>query len=89
MTNSPTAALPLTGLRVIDLTRVLAGPLCTMLLGDMGAEIIKIEDPADGDETRHWAPFVGGWSTYFLSVNRNKKERRDRFEVGRRQTSSR
>ncbi len=73
MTSSPTAALPLTGLRVIDFTRVLAGPLCTMLLGDMGAEIIKIEDPADGDETRHWAPFVGGWSTYFLSVNRNKK----------------
>ena len=64
---------PLSGLKVIDLTRVLAGPLCTMLLGDMGAEVIKIEDPQDGDETRAWAPLVDGWSTYFLSVNRNKK----------------
>jgi formyl-CoA transferase len=73
MTNLPNAALPLSGLRVIDFTRVLAGPMCTMLLGDMGAEVIKIEDPAHGDETREWAPFVGGWSTYFLSVNRNKK----------------
>ena len=65
--------LPLRGLKVIDFTRVLAGPLCTMLLGDMGAEVIKIEDPRHGDDTRAWAPFVGGWSTYFLSVNRNKK----------------
>jgi formyl-CoA transferase len=73
MTSLPNAALPLSGLRVIDFTRVLAGPMCTMLLGDMGAEVIKIEDPAHGDETREWAPFVGGWSTYFLSVNRNKK----------------
>jgi crotonobetainyl-CoA:carnitine CoA-transferase CaiB-like acyl-CoA transferase len=64
---------PLTGLKVIDLTRVLAGPLCTMLLGDMGAEVIKIEDPRHGDDTRDWAPFVDGWSTYYLSVNRNKK----------------
>jgi crotonobetainyl-CoA:carnitine CoA-transferase CaiB-like acyl-CoA transferase len=64
---------PLSGLRVIDFTRVLAGPFCTMLLGDMGAEIIKIEDPRHGDETRGWAPFVDGWSTYYLSVNRNKK----------------
>ena len=67
------APLPLQGLRVVDLTRVLAGPLCTMLLGDMGAEVIKIEDPRGGDDTRAWAPFVDGWSTYFLSVNRNKK----------------
>ena len=66
-------ALPLSGLKVIDFSRVLAGPLCTMLLGDMGAEVIKIEDPRHGDDTRAWAPFVGGWSTYFLSVNRNKK----------------
>ena len=65
--------LPLRGLRVIDFTRVLAGPLCTMLLGDMGAEVIKIEDPRHGDDTREWAPFVDGWSTYYLSVNRNKK----------------
>ena len=47
--------------------------MCTMLLGDMGAEVIKIEYPVHGDETREWAPFVGGWSTYYLSVNRNKK----------------
>src|SRR6185503_8959120 len=66
-------ALPLGGLKVIDFSRVLAGPLCTMLLGDMGAEVIKIEDPRHGDDTRAWAPFVGGWSTYYLSVNRNKK----------------
>ena len=68
-----TEQLPLRGLKVLDFTRVLAGPLCTMLLGDMGAEVIKIEDPRHGDDTRDWAPFVGGWSTYFLSVNRNKK----------------
>ena len=64
MTEQASAALPLAGLRVLDLTRVLAGPMCTMLLGDMGAEIIKIEDPAHGDDTREWAPLVGGWSTY-------------------------
>ena len=73
MTEPSTAPLPLAGLRVLDLTRVLAGPLCTMLLGDMGAEVIKIEDPEEGDEVRGWPPFVGGWSTYFLSINRNKK----------------
>jgi formyl-CoA transferase len=67
------AALPLSGIRVIDFTRVLAGPLCTMLLGDMGAEVVKIEDPRHGDDTRGWAPFVDGWSTYYLGVNRNKK----------------
>jgi len=71
--TSPHSELPLSGLTVIDFTRVLAGPLCTMLLGDMGAEVIKIEDPRHGDDTREWAPFVGGWSTYFLGVNRNKK----------------
>jgi crotonobetainyl-CoA:carnitine CoA-transferase CaiB-like acyl-CoA transferase len=73
MTAQTQARLPLQGLKVVDFTRVLAGPLCTMLLGDMGAEVIKIEDPRHGDDTRAWAPFVGGWSTYFLSVNRNKK----------------
>jgi crotonobetainyl-CoA:carnitine CoA-transferase CaiB-like acyl-CoA transferase len=67
------AVLPLAGLKVVDFTRVLAGPLCTMLLGDMGAEVVKIEDPRHGDDTRAWAPFADGWSTYFLSVNRNKK----------------
>ncbi len=73
MTDTVNPDLPLRGLRVIDFTRVLAGPLCTMLLGDMGAEVIKIEDPRHGDDTRAWAPFVGGWSTYFLTVNRNKQ----------------
>jgi crotonobetainyl-CoA:carnitine CoA-transferase CaiB-like acyl-CoA transferase len=64
---------PLDGVRVIDLTRVLAGPYCTMLLGDMGAEVVKIEEPEHGDDTRGWAPFVDGWSTYFAGVNRSKK----------------
>jgi len=64
---------PLQGVRVVDLTRVLAGPFCAMSLGDMGAEIIKIEEPGKGDDTRGWPPFVGGEATYFLSVNRNKK----------------
>jgi crotonobetainyl-CoA:carnitine CoA-transferase CaiB-like acyl-CoA transferase len=73
MVENEAADLPLSGLKVIDFTRVLAGPLCTMLLGDMGAEVIKIEDPRHGDDTRAWAPFVGAWSTYYLGVNRNKK----------------
>jgi len=73
MTEAVQADLPLSGLKVLDFTRVLAGPLCTMLLGDMGADVIKIEDPRHGDDTREWAPFVAGWSTYYLSVNRNKK----------------
>ncbi len=64
---------PLAGVRVIDLTRVLAGPFCAMSLGDMGAEVIKIEEPGKGDDTRGWPPFVSGEATYFLSVNRNKK----------------
>jgi crotonobetainyl-CoA:carnitine CoA-transferase CaiB-like acyl-CoA transferase len=64
---------PLDGIRVIDLSRVVAGPFCTMLLGDMGADVIKIEEPRRGDDTREWAPIVNGWSTYFLGLNRNKK----------------
>jgi len=64
---------PLAGIRVLDLTRVLAGPFCSMILGDMGAEIIKVEEPGKGDDTRGWPPFSGGEATYFLSVNRNKK----------------
>ncbi|HWM78754.1 MAG TPA: CoA transferase [Methylomirabilota bacterium] len=64
---------PLAGVRVLDLTRVLAGPFCSMILGDMGAEIIKVEEPGKGDDTRGWPPFSGGEATYFLSVNRNKK----------------
>ncbi|XP_076237850.1 succinyl-CoA:glutarate CoA-transferase [Calliopsis andreniformis] len=67
---------PLSGIRVLDLTRIVAGPYCTMILGDLGAEILKIEKPKTGDEARKWGPpFIKGTqeSTYFLSVNRNKK----------------
>ena len=65
---------PLDGITVLDLTRVLSGPYCTMLLGDMGARVIKIEQPGKGDDTRHWGPpFLDGESTYFLSINRNKE----------------
>ncbi|CAK6979817.1 succinate--hydroxymethylglutarate CoA-transferase isoform X2 [Scomber scombrus] len=65
---------PLDGVRVLDLTRVLAGPFATMILGDLGAEVIKVERPGAGDDTRAWGPpFVGTESAYFLSVNRNKK----------------
>jgi len=64
---------PLAGLRVIDLTRVLAGPLATQFLGDLGAEILKVEPPGKGDETRGFAPFVGGESHYFLGLNRGKR----------------
>lgn len=65
---------PLSGVRVLDLTRILAGPFATMILGDLGAEVIKVEHPSKGDETRSWGPpFVGSESCYFLSVNRNKK----------------
>ena len=66
--------LPLRGLRVIDLTQDFAGPFCTMMLSDLGAEVIKIEKPGVGDETRAWGPpFVNGVSYYFLSLNRGKK----------------
>ena len=65
---------PLSGVRVLDLSRVLAGPFCTMVLGDLGAEVIKIERPDGGDDTRAWGPpFAAGESAYYLSVNRNKK----------------
>ena len=63
----------LRGIRVLDLTRVLAGPYCTMLLGDMGAEIIKIEVPGHGDDSRRYPPFIGEESAYFMNLNRNKK----------------
>jgi crotonobetainyl-CoA:carnitine CoA-transferase CaiB-like acyl-CoA transferase len=70
--------LPLAGVRVLDFTRVLAGPYCTMLLGDMGAEVIKIEEPERGDETRQWGPPWAGdgedrMSAYYLCANRNKR----------------
>ncbi len=65
---------PLDGIRVLDLSRVLTGPFCSMLLGDLGAEVIKIEIPKTGDDTRQWGPpFIHGESAYFLSINRNKK----------------
>lgn len=64
----------LEGRKVVDLTRVLAGPLCTMWLGDMGADVIKIERPGHGDDTRTWGPpFAGTESAYYLGVNRNKR----------------
>src|SRR5256885_7992646 len=65
---------PLAGIRVLDLTRILAGPLCTMMLGDMGADVIKVEPPETGDNTRAWGPpFLAGDAVYFLGVNRNKR----------------
>ncbi|WP_028963645.1 CaiB/BaiF CoA transferase family protein [Sulfobacillus thermosulfidooxidans] len=64
---------PFEGLRIIDLTRILSGPYCTMYFADLGAEVIKIEPP-QGDDTRHWGPpFIDSESTYFLSINRNKR----------------
>src|SRR5688572_366701 len=65
---------PLDGITVVDLTRVLSGPYCTMLLADLGARVIKIEQPGKGDDTRAWGPpFLNGESAYFLSINRNKE----------------
>lgn len=64
---------PLAGLKVLDLTRVLAGPFCTMLLSDLGAEVVKIERPITGDDSRYFGPFKNGQSLYFLSLNRAKK----------------
>jgi crotonobetainyl-CoA:carnitine CoA-transferase CaiB-like acyl-CoA transferase len=66
--------LPLAGVRVIDLTRVMVGPYCTMMLGDLGADVVKVEIPGRGDDTRHWGPpFAGSESVYYLSINRNKR----------------
>ncbi len=66
--------LPLAGVRVVDLTRILAGPFATQRLGDLGADVIKVENPDGGDDTRGWGPpFVNGVSTYFFAVNRNKR----------------
>jgi formyl-CoA transferase len=65
---------PLDGVRVLDLTRVVAGPYCSMFLGDLGAEVVKVEQPGAGDDTRGWGPpFAGGESAYYLCINRNKK----------------
>ncbi|HEV2239333.1 MAG TPA: CoA transferase [Ktedonobacterales bacterium] len=66
--------LPLEGVRVVDLTRALAGPYCTMMLGDLGADVVKVETPGTGDDSRQWGPpFEGGESSYFLGTNRNKR----------------
>ncbi len=64
---------PLENIKVLDLTRVLAGPFCTMILSDLGAEIVKVEIPVKGDDSRHFGPFMNGKSLYFLSINRAKK----------------
>src|SRR5271170_823232 len=70
----PRTAGPLAGLRVLDLTRALAGPFATMVLGDLGADVIKVEDIWHGDDTRRWGPpFQGDDAAYFLSINRNKR----------------
>lgn len=72
--TGPAVPGALDGIRVIDLTRVLAGPFCAMLLGDMGADVIKVEQPGRGDDTRAWGPpFVGEESAYYLGINRNKR----------------
>jgi crotonobetainyl-CoA:carnitine CoA-transferase CaiB-like acyl-CoA transferase len=74
MTETPSAAGALAGVRVLDLTRVLAGPTCAMMLGDMGADVIKVEPPTGGDDTRSWGPpFAAGEAAYYLSANRNKR----------------
>ena len=77
MTHAPDPPA-LAGLRVLDLSRVLAGPLCTAILGDLGAEVIKVERPEWGDDTRQWGPpwaegSAGREAAYFLAVNRNKR----------------
>ena len=64
---------PLQGIRVVDLTRVVAGPFCTMMLGDMGAEVLKIEEPSHGDDTRGWGPFISGTGAFYFELNRSKK----------------
>jgi len=74
MSDSPQTGQALEGVRVLDLSRILAGPFCTMMLGDLGAEIIKLERPGSGDDTRTWGPpFSGGESAYYLCCNRNKR----------------
>ena len=71
MTQSSTG--PLSGITVIDLSRILAGPYCTFLMAEMGARVIKVEPPKGGDDARAYGPFVNGKSTYFASINRGKE----------------
>ncbi len=74
MADLKTGAAPLAGRRVLDLSRVLAGPWCTMVLADLGADVTKVEHPNGGDDTRHWGPpYTGGESAYYLCANRNKR----------------
>lgn len=74
MSDTITTDLPLKGYRILDLSRILAGPYCTMILGDQGAEVLKVERPGTGDDTRTWGPpFSGGESAYYICCNRNKK----------------
>ena len=68
------AGLPLSGMVVLDLSQIMAGPVCTMTLADMGADVIKVEKPQGGDDARRMGPpFIQGWSAGFLAVNRNKR----------------
>jgi CoA:oxalate CoA-transferase len=73
MTQSSKASGPLEGILVIDLSRILAGPYCTLLMAEMGARVIKVEPPKGGDDARAYGPFINGKSTYFASVNRGKE----------------
>ncbi|HSB71847.1 MAG TPA: CaiB/BaiF CoA-transferase family protein [Candidatus Methylomirabilis sp.] len=74
MTAKPSSGRLLEGIRVLDLSRIIAGPFCSQILGDMGADVIKVEQPGVGDETRTWGPpFTGGEAAYFFCVNRNKR----------------
>ncbi len=66
-------SLPLASIRVLDLSRALSGPFCTMILGDLGADVVKVEPLPNGEMIRTWGPFHDGIGTYFLSVNRNKR----------------
>ncbi len=66
---------PLTGIKIVDLTRVVAGPFCTMMLGDMGAEVLKIEEPKHGDDSRAWAPLHGGDRQLFSRAQPQQEER--------------
>src|ERR1043165_348332 len=71
---NPSSAAPLANVRVLDASRVLAGPFCGQILGELGADVIKVERPGSGDDTRGWGPpFVGALSAYYLSCNRNKR----------------
>lgn len=73
MTQTQKAAGPLAGILIVDLSRILAGPYCTLLMAEMGARVIKVEPPKGGDDARAYGPFINGKSTYFASVNRGKE----------------